>query len=62
MSLKSCCNKWALGEAEPKYPRAGVFSEVQACPTCKTRLRLTFQEAPILGDEASYSILGAELA
>jgi hypothetical protein len=61
-NLATCCNEWTLGQATPKRSRSGTFTEVQACPTCQTKLRLTFQEAPLLGGDASWEVVAAERA
>lgn len=60
--MKACCQSWLDNEAYPLKPKEGTFTEVQACPKCGKRYRITFEEIATMGDEgeSDYVVVGAD--
>jgi len=60
--MAKCCKNWLDKKCQPKNPRSGRFTEIQACPTCGTRFKVTFEEIAVLGDDGNseYAVVAAD--
>lgn len=59
MGLAKCCDKY-VQKSSPKKQGKGKFSEIHECPTCKKKLKITFEEISTLGNPTDYQAVGAD--
>lgn len=57
--MKKCCESFVMS-LEPNHPKNGKFSETHVCPTCKTRLRVSFECNALLGGNWACAAISAE--